>query len=64
MSGDSWKEVEGIPLLEKGPHRSGGFKDAFRNDFVLVYASRGSKAENAWYYSRARADAEVVLLSR
>jgi pimeloyl-ACP methyl ester carboxylesterase len=54
-----WGEVADIPLSEKGPHRNGGFKDAFRNNFVLVYASHGSKDENAWYYARARADAEL-----
>ena len=54
-----WAEVESIPLTEKGPHRNGGFKDAFRNNFVLVFASKGTKAENEWYYARARADAEM-----
>ena len=43
---------------EKGPHRNGGFKDAFRNNMVLVYASNGNKIENEWYYNRARFDAE------
>lgn len=43
---------------EKGPHRNGGFKDAFRNNMVLVYASKGSKAENEWWYHRALFDAE------
>jgi pimeloyl-ACP methyl ester carboxylesterase len=54
-----WKEVKEIALSEKGPHRNGGFKDAFRNNFVLVYATNGTKEENTWYYSRARADAEM-----
>ena len=46
-------------MSEKGPHRNGGFKDAFRNNFVLVYATKGTKTENEWYYNRARVDAEM-----
>ena len=60
------KESEGIwnlttapSLREKGPHRNGGFKDAFKNNVVFVYASQGSKQENEWYYNRARFDAET-----
>lgn len=56
---DTWKEVASIPLSEKGPHRNGGFKDAFRNNLILVYATRGNKTENEWYYNRARVDAEM-----
>ena len=56
---DSWNEVAAIPLSEKGPHRNGGFKDAFRNNMVLVYATRGTRKENEWYYNRARQDAET-----
>jgi hypothetical protein len=56
---DTWKEVTSIPLSEKGPHRNGGFKDAFRNNLILVYATRGNKTENEWYYNRARVDAEM-----
>src|SRR5690606_18418857 len=40
-------------------HRSGGFKDAFRNDVVFVYATKGSQAENDWYYNKARFDADT-----
>lgn len=58
-NGESWSEVEEISLSEKGPHRNGGFKDAFRNNLVLVYATKGSKSENEWYYNRARVDAEM-----
>ena len=56
---ETWAEVSSIPLSEKGPHRNGGFKDAFRNNFVLVYATKGTKTENEWYYNRARVDAEM-----
>lgn len=47
------------PMVEKGPHRNGGFKDAFRNNVVFVYATGGSKEENDWYYNKALFDAET-----
>ena len=43
----------------KGPQRSGGFKDAFRHGFVLVYGTRGHAAEDARAFSKARFDAEM-----
>ena len=43
----------------KGPHRSGGFKDAFRHGFVLVYGTRGDAAEDALAFGKARFDAET-----
>src|SRR5690606_5171336 len=46
-------------LGEKGPHRNGGFKDAFRNNVVFVYATKGSAMENNWYYHKALFDAET-----
>ncbi|MFT7032091.1 MAG: pimeloyl-ACP methyl ester carboxylesterase [Cyclobacteriaceae bacterium] len=55
---DVWKETKATSLKEKGPHRNGGFKDAFRNNLVLVYASKGSSEEKKWYYNRAKLDAE------
>lgn len=56
---ETWSRRETAPpKSEKGPHRNGGFKDAFRNRFVLVYATQGSDQENAWYHNRARSDAE------
>lgn len=54
-----WTIVSKPSLWEKGPHRNGGFKDAFRNDVVFVYATKGSKAENDWYYNKARFDADT-----
>lgn len=56
--GDDWSEVASPSLKEKGPHRNGGFKDAFNNNLVLVYASKGSTEEKEWYYNRAKSDAE------
>jgi pimeloyl-ACP methyl ester carboxylesterase len=55
---DSWQVSKKPPLNQKGPHRNGGFKDAFRNNMVLVYASKGTVTENAWWYHRALFDAE------
>ncbi len=58
-SEDKWAQMDAAPSAkEKGPHRNGGFKDAFRNQFVLVYGTQGSEAENQWYQNRARFDAE------
>ncbi len=47
--------------LLKNPERSGGFKQAFNHRFVMVYATGGSPAENAWYMNKARFDAETFL---
>ncbi|MCM4156987.1 prolyl oligopeptidase family serine peptidase [Gramella sp. AN32] len=55
---DSWKLSKAPSAWEKGPHRNGGFKDAFRNNVMFVYASNGTAEENEWYYNRARFDAE------
>jgi pimeloyl-ACP methyl ester carboxylesterase len=54
-----WNMVSKPSLKEKGPHRYGGFKDAFRNDVVFVYATKGSRSENDWYYNKARFDADT-----
>ncbi len=54
-----WEVTSSPSLKEKGPHRNGGFKDAFRNNMVFVYATKGSVEENDWYYNRARFDAET-----
>ncbi|WMI66901.1 alpha/beta hydrolase-fold protein [Aestuariibaculum sp. YM273] len=56
----TWKTTGKPSLKEKGPHRNGGFKDAFRNNVVFVYATKGSQEENIWYYNRARFDAETI----
>ncbi len=56
---DRWTVSKAPPLSEKGPHRYGGFKDAFRNRMVFVYGTTGNSEENAWARSKARFDAEV-----
>lgn len=53
-----WMVADAPEAKEKGPHRNGGFKDAFRNHFVLVYATGGDDSEKEWYYNRAKFDAE------
>ena len=44
---------------QKGPHRAGGFKDAFRHGFLFVYGTRGDAAEDARAFGKARFDAET-----
>lgn len=58
-AGGHWQITKKPSLKEKGPHRNGGFKDAFNNQMVFVYATKGSKTENDWYYNKARLDAET-----
>ncbi len=55
----TWTLSKAPSLQEKGPHRNGGFKDAFRNNVVFIYATKGSEFENEWYYNRAKFDAET-----
>jgi hypothetical protein len=43
----------------KGPHRAGGFKDAFRHGFLFVYGTRGDAAEDARAFGKAKFDAET-----
>lgn len=53
-------ELGALPgLEEKGPHRYGNFKDAFRHQVVFVYGTQGSKEENDWNFYKARYDAET-----
>lgn len=53
-----WK-VSTVPdIQEKGPHRNGTFKDAFRNNMVFVYSTGGTKEENEWSLNKAKYDQE------
>lgn len=56
-----WMEVTEINLSEKHPQRQGGFKMAFDNNVVFVYATHGDKKVNEWYLNKARFDAETFL---
>lgn len=44
---------------QKHPGRCGPFKAAFDREFVLVYGTTGTPAENAWSLAKARYDADV-----
>lgn len=59
-SEDSWELCE-VPdnSFEKNPVRYGNFKDAFRHNMLFVYATKGTKEENNWSYTKARFDAET-----
>ena len=57
-SAGNWAAADAPGAMEKQPRRYGGFKDAFSNGMVLVYATGGTAAENSWYRDRARYDAE------
>jgi len=54
-----WKVTTQPGMDQKGPHRYGTFKDAFRNNMVFVYGTNGNKEENEWSLNKARYDAET-----
>ncbi len=58
---DGWKSISQVKTAEKYSLRHGGFKTAFDNHVVFVYATGGTKEENAWYLNKARFDAETFL---
>ncbi len=60
--GGQWKPArKPVPATEKNARRSGPFKQAFTQRFVLVYGTAGTPEENAWSYAKARFDAEQFL---
>lgn len=58
-AGEKWSAGGPASPDDKGPHRYGPFKDAFRHRVMLVYGTRGTEAENDWSLSKARYDAEM-----
>ena len=56
--GKIWSATGPPSLVEKGPHRSGPFKDAFRRRVLFIHGTTGTAEENAWSLNRARFDAE------
>ncbi|MDY7395704.1 prolyl oligopeptidase family serine peptidase [Aureibaculum sp. 2210JD6-5] len=56
---DKWTTTSAPSLSQKGPHRNGGFKDAFRNNVVFVYGTKGTAEESKWNYHKALFDAET-----
>ena len=56
----SWKPAKSgdhAGKLHKHPERSGPFRQAWRNRFVLVYGTQGKKPETAALFQQARFDA-------
>jgi dienelactone hydrolase len=56
-----WQLATKIKKNAKNPARSGPFKQAFQNRFVLAYGTNGTPEENAWGLAKARYDAETFL---
>lgn len=56
-----WQAGKPVPNGEKSARRSGPFKQAFTQSFVLVYGTIGTPEENTWSYAKARYDAEQFL---
>jgi hypothetical protein len=59
-AGDDWSVQDRPVAGVKGPRRYGPFKDAFRNRMIFVYGTKGTPEENAWAFTKARFDAEVL----
>lgn len=57
--GETWASSSEVDPRRKGPHRSGPFKDAWRNRAVLVVGTAGDAAANEWALAKARYDAET-----
>lgn len=57
---NSWTLSEApTNTFEKNPKRYGNFKEAFKNNMLFVYGTKGNEAENNWAYNKARFDAET-----
>ena len=54
-----WRVTDKPSPSLKSPERCGPFREAFRNRVLFVYGTRGTAAENAWAYAKARFDAET-----
>ena len=61
LNNGQWDAISGPNPNEKHPERYGGFKLAFTNNVLFVYATGGTDAENRWYENKARFDAETFL---
>lgn len=59
IKNNTWNAVSEIPSVQKNSNRYGGFKNAFDNNMVFVYPTKGTKAQNEWYENKARFDAET-----
>ncbi len=54
-----WNVTDRIDPKQKYSARTGGFKYAYTNNVVFVYATKGTAKENEWYCNKARFDAET-----
>lgn len=54
-----WAVKGEINKRHKYAARYGGFKNAYDNNVVFVYATKGNARENEWYQNKARFDAET-----
>ncbi|WP_124019335.1 prolyl oligopeptidase family serine peptidase [Flavobacterium sp. A45] len=59
LKDEKWSLVNEINTAQKYAERQGGFKFAFNNSVVFIYATGGSTSEREWYLNRARFDAET-----
>ncbi|MGC9326120.1 MAG: prolyl oligopeptidase family serine peptidase [Candidatus Hinthialibacter sp.] len=55
---DHWAVAGRPDSWQKGPHRCGPFKQAFRHRMIFIYGTQGDAEENAWALAKARLDAE------
>ncbi|MDG5800054.1 prolyl oligopeptidase family serine peptidase [Marinilabiliaceae bacterium ANBcel2] len=58
---DQWILIDALNSNQKYSKRHGGFKHAFDNEMVFVYATGGSVEENEWYRQKALFDAGTFL---
>lgn len=59
LENDKWLVKNEINVKDKYSARYGGFKNAYTNNVVFVYATKGTAKENEWYQNKARFDAET-----
>jgi pimeloyl-ACP methyl ester carboxylesterase len=56
-----WATTGMVDLAQKHPARYGGFKLAYTNNMVFVYATGGDPETNSWYKNKALHDAQTFL---
>ena len=59
LENGKWNIRKSLNHSHKYADRNGGFKNAFDNHVVFVYATHGAREENEWYCNKARFDAET-----
>lgn len=55
----TWAIEDAVNPKQKYSGRYGGFKNAYDNNVVFVYSTKGTAKENEWYQNKARFDAET-----